>query len=53
MSTGTRGGIGYRIQLTAEAVLVAVTATADGSLYDADPARVEELPAEWGTTVNL
>ncbi|MFC7224320.1 M14 family zinc carboxypeptidase [Halalkalicoccus sp. GCM10025322] len=53
MSTGTRGGIGYRIQLTAEAVLVAVTATADGSLYDADPARVEEIPAEWGTTVNL
>lgn len=53
MSTGTRGGIGYRIQLTAEAVLVAVTATADGSLYEADPARVEEIPAEWGTTVNL
>lgn len=42
MSTGTRGGIGYRIKLTA-----------DGSLYDADPARVEEIPAEWGTTVNL
>lgn len=53
MSTGTRGGIGYRIQLTAEAVLVAVAATADGSLYDADPGRVEEIPAEWGTTVNL
>lgn len=53
MSTGTRGGIGYRIQLTAEALLVAATATADGSLYDADPAGVEEIPAEWGTTVNL
>lgn len=53
MSTGTRGGIGYRIKLTAEALLVAARATADGSLYDADPARVEEIPAEWGTTVNL
>lgn len=53
MSTGTRGGIGYRIQLTAEALLVAALATADGSLYDADPSRVGEIPAEWGTTVNL
>lgn len=53
MSTGTRGGIGHRIQLTAEALLVAALATADGSLHDADPSRVEEIPAEWGTTVNL
>lgn len=53
MSTATRGGIGYRIQLVAESLLIAARATADGSLYDIDPAVVEKIPEEWGTTLNL
>lgn len=53
MSTATRGGIGYRIGTTAEAILLLVEATADGSLHEADPDRVDEIPAEWGTTMNL
>ncbi len=51
--TATRGGIGYRIQLVAESLLIAAKATADGSLYDVDPTTVEQIPEEWGTTLNL
>lgn len=53
ISTATRGGIGYRIQLVAESLLLAVEATADGSLYNVDPDTVDEIPEEWGTTMNL
>lgn len=53
ISTATRGGIGYRIQLVAESLLVAARATADGSLYSVDPDVVDEIPEEWGTTLNL
>lgn len=52
MSTATRGGIGYRIRTTAEALLLVTEATANDELYEVD-ARVDDIPEEWGTTMNL
>lgn len=44
VSAGTLGNRLYRVQHVAEAFLAAVKATADGSLSDVDPAKVQQIP---------
>ncbi|SFL34569.1 Zinc carboxypeptidase [Halogranum rubrum] len=52
VSAGTLGDRLYRIQHVAEAFLTAVKATADGSLTDVDPSKVEEIPGR-GSSVTV
>jgi hypothetical protein len=51
VSAGTLGSRAYRVQHVAEAMLAAVKATADGSLSDVDPSKVEEIPGRGSDVV--
>ena len=52
LSAGTLGDRKYRVQHVAESLLVAMKATATGSLSDIDPSKVQKIPGR-GSSVTV